>query len=251
MGVFYGVAALGLELIPPLQEGDFLVGIDGGLSSLQKNHLQPDLIVGDFDSLGYLPSEGNVHALPCQKDDTDLAYALKHGISLGYRDFFVQGCLGGRLDHSMGNFQLLSGLAREGMRGIFLGEGQGALCICNGSVEFPIGFEGYCSVFAINEDATGVFLENLAYTGENLTLTPTIPLGVSNQFLPDKRAQISVKEGCLMILWQSQKGDYFSLLNGISYPSTNVVSTLSTVPDEPNNVTCTTMLDLSENPRNG
>ena len=41
-------------------EADFVVAVDGGYEHLKKLGIKPQLAVGDFDSLGYVPNEKNV-----------------------------------------------------------------------------------------------------------------------------------------------------------------------------------------------
>lgn len=204
--------ALPPTIKPILGEDDRLIAVDGGYKYLKKWDLSPDYTVGDFDSLGYVPKVEGVHSLPCQKDETDMEYAIKLGKSQGYQRFLCQGVLGGRLSHTMGNIQLLSGLGHMG--GIFLGDGQGACLVQNHKLTFPPTFQGYLSIFALGQDATGVDLENLAYSGKHYHLTPNVPLGVSNQFLLGKSAEISVKEGTLLVIWEeeAQWQDYLFLL---------------------------------------
>ena len=57
--------------------------------------MPPDLVVGDFDSLGRRPSHPNVIQLPSAKDDTDMVYALREGLDRGFRRFVLLGGVGG------------------------------------------------------------------------------------------------------------------------------------------------------------
>ena len=55
-----------------------------------------DLVVGDFDSLAYVPEHPGVVRLTPEKDDTDAGWALREGLRLGYREFVIYGGTGGR-----------------------------------------------------------------------------------------------------------------------------------------------------------
>ena len=46
-------------LAAPIAEDDFILAADGGLQHLQKLQLTPHGIIGDFDSLGYIPDGAN------------------------------------------------------------------------------------------------------------------------------------------------------------------------------------------------
>ena len=59
--------------------GDLVIAADGGFAALKGLGLTPDLVVGDFDSLGHVPDHPHVVTLPVEKDDTDMQSALALG----------------------------------------------------------------------------------------------------------------------------------------------------------------------------
>ena len=85
-----------------------VIAADGGLRHLEDQGLRPDLIVGDFDSLGRAPQGDNVLRHPVEKDDTDMLLAVRMGLDRGYGTFVLYGGLGGRLDHTLANLQTLN-----------------------------------------------------------------------------------------------------------------------------------------------
>ena len=70
-------------------------------------NLDIDLIVGDFDSLCNIPANVNIYKLPKEKDETDLFVAIEEGMKKGYTEFHIYGALGGRIEHSIANIQIL------------------------------------------------------------------------------------------------------------------------------------------------
>ena len=90
-----------------LRTDDFLIYCDSGLRHLPGLGAQPDLIIGDFDSWENPRAAAETIVLPVVKDDTDTAYAVKEALRRGYSDFLLLGVIGGRLDHSLANLQLL------------------------------------------------------------------------------------------------------------------------------------------------
>ena len=190
-------------IMPPAQE-DFLIAADGGLKHLQKLGIQPDEILGDFDSLGYIPADSRV--FPVEKDDTDAMLAARRGLALGYREFLFYGSLDGpRLDHTVANFQTLQFLADHGASGCLAGKHQMATVVKNGSVSFSAGCEGTVSVFCLGADAQGVTLKGLHYPLVKGKLTSGFPLGVSNHFTGEE-ASITVENGSLLIIWDRNAG---------------------------------------------
>ena len=188
----------------PISADDWIIAADGGLAHLQKWNLTPNEVLGDFDSLGYIPTDARV--FPVEKDDTDAMLAVRRGLELGYREFILYGSLDGpRLDHTVANFQTLQFLADQGAWGYLVGKSQLVTLVKNGTLIFPESAEGTVSVFCLGADAEGVTLENLHYPLENGKLTCGFPLGVSNHFV-GKQAKIAVKNGSLLVIWDRKAG---------------------------------------------
>ena len=79
-----GAASLdGVRLSPG--SGDYVIAADGGYRSLKARGIEPDFVMGDFDSLGYRPDHPNVETHPVMKDDTDLGLAVRWALAHGYR----------------------------------------------------------------------------------------------------------------------------------------------------------------------
>ena len=191
-------------LAEPVRDGDFLLAADGGLVHLQTLGLTPDGILGDFDSLGYVPRDAKV--FPVEKDDTDAMLAVRRGLQLGYRRFVLYGSLDGpRLDHTVANFQTLQFLADNGAEGYLAGKDYLVTVLKDGAVAFPAEAEGILSVFCMGADAEGVTIEGLQYGLEKGTLSAGFPLGVSNHFV-GKPARVSVEKGSLLLLWDRANG---------------------------------------------
>ncbi len=96
--------------------GDLVLAADGGYRALYSLGSTPDLLLGDFDSLGDLPLPPDLPVLrfPARKDDTDTGLALRHGLDRGFRDFALYGCAGGRVDHLLANLQSMARVSRLG-----------------------------------------------------------------------------------------------------------------------------------------
>ncbi len=193
-------AALNTEnLIEKPTENDLVIACDKGLLNSDRLGIKPDIIIGDFDSLGFTPKGENVVLLPVRKDDTDVGYAIKYALASGYKEFIVYGAVGGSLDHTLANIQLGSYIAENGGRGVFYGKDGNVTVIKNSAAHFKNAI-GRVSVLSISDKSEGVTLKGLDYPLNNATLLSSFPLGLGNAFLGD--AEISVKNGTLAIIWQ-------------------------------------------------
>lgn len=192
------------RLACPIEPEDYVIAADGGLQHTQALGIEPQEILGDFDSLGYIPQDARV--FPVEKDDTDAMLAARRGLALGFREFLYYGSLDGkRLDHTVANYQTLQYLADHGARGYLVGQDFLATVVKEGTISFPEGTEGLISVFCLGADARGVSLRGLYYPLEGGTLTAGFPLGVSNHFT-GAPAEISVEAGSLLVMWERKNG---------------------------------------------
>lgn len=182
--------------------GDYVIAADGGYKYIKKCGIVPDYILGDFDSLGYVPDERDVEVHPVMKDDTDTMIAILHGMNRGYKNFIIYGGLGGRLDHTMANIQSLAFLAAKGCTGILMGIKEN-VTVTNKSIAFSDDFIGTVSVFSHDNISLGVKETGLLYTIDNFTMENQMVRGISNEFI-GKKAEISVEHGTLMIIWESE-----------------------------------------------
>lgn len=189
------------------EEGDLIIAADGGYNAAINSGIEADVVLGDFDSLGFVPSGREVITLPVQKDDTDTLYAVKLGLTRGFKNFYIYGGMGGRTDHTLANIQTLGFIAENGGRGYLVSKNEVLTVIKNSELAFKKAAKGTVSVFAFGGRAEGVNINGLLYELENMSLEPTIPLGVSNSFkgVPSK---IEVKKGSLLILFG--KPEYIS-----------------------------------------
>jgi len=186
-------------LLATPKEGDYIIAADGGYRHALNFGITPDCILGDFDSLGYVPEGAQVH--PVEKDDTDAMLAVRHGLSLGFEEFEIYGGMeGDRVDHTVANLQTLFYIEEAGALGWLIGKKQIATVLKNDTLFLPARESGTVSVFAIGGKAENVTIKGLFYEAENITLTPAFPLGVSNHFV-GKEASVTVKDGALLVIY--------------------------------------------------
>lgn len=221
----------GMSIRP--ESEDLVIAADGGYKYLIEMGIEPDVLLGDFDSLEIVPEHRHLIRHSPIKDDTDMALAVAYAKAEGYRRFFLYGGLGGRLDHTIANLQLMTGMSQEGLEVYLIGEGiivttisgqmkpaagisneaptEDAGMDLNESVHvseeicFAASANGMISVFCMGEPAHGVWEKGLKYTLSDVVLPGNTTLGVSNEFLGCE-SSISVESGTLLIMWDEKNG---------------------------------------------
>ena len=182
-----------------LRSDDFFVICDGGLTHVAGLCIKPDLIVGDFDScdtdlLKQWEKQCETVKLPREKDDTDTMYAARLAVERGFDEFLLLGAMGGRFDHAVANVSILLYLYEQGKKAVLVDD-YSEMRICG---KEPLFIEDTCSYFSVVTmfgDVSGVTIKNAKYPLENASLSSDFQLGVSNEVLPGKVAEVSVEHG--------------------------------------------------------
>jgi len=167
-----------------LGRGAFVVVADGGLVHAKALGIEPQLIVGDFDSVSpellaaYAPRLIERHAVA--KDELDLELALAAAIDAGARELSVLGAFGDRLDQSLAATLIAARLASAGLIIDLHGGKHSAWPLTAGNtiaLELPIGTT--VSVLSLIGDSvvSGV---GLAYPLADRRIPFGTGLGVSN-----------------------------------------------------------------------
>lgn len=210
--------------------GDALICADGGARAALALGLQPQHVIGDFDSLrsdelAALERCGaRLHRHPSRKDETDLELALLLAVALRPRppadaradaradaqdeaDIVVLGALGGRRDHELANVLLLAMPALQGVR-VMLAHGHERLFMIDardrGAEAVVRGRPGdVVSLLPFGGDAHGITTHGLEYPLRNESLFIGPARGVSNVLLGEQ-ATISLGHGMLLCVVSAQ-----------------------------------------------
>lgn len=201
------------------EDGDdaFYIAVDGGLCHFKEHNMEPDLIIGDFDSVTKSMREQlvmerkknseKIVVLAPEKDDTDMLAALKIGLEKGFREFILYGATGGRLEHSFANIQCLLYLKEHGANGTIIDEKSLIFILKDEELILDIDEidsigeqrKVYLSIFAMGKKTTGVNIQGMKYNLKDTVITNDFPIGISNEFIGEK-AIVSVKEGELLVV---------------------------------------------------
>ena len=173
---------------------DCIIGVDKGLEFCYRNHVIPDWILGDFDSISKevidwyrKQQEIPIRQYKPEKDDTDTRLGMELALKLGSDKIFLLGATGGRLDHYMGNLQSLLITAREEKEGWILDE-QNAITVRKAGkicIHKEEQFGKYVSFFSMGDEVTGLSLTGFQYPLDGYTLKNSDGIAVSNQLLDD------------------------------------------------------------------
>lgn len=178
---------------------DYIVFCDSGLKHLDALQVRPGLIVGDFDSHDNPNLDVETIVLPCEKDDTDTVFAVKEAIRRGYEDVLLIGVVGARLDHTLGNVYILEYLDNLGKKGFIIDDYSEMELVSRQTAYIDDSFR-FFSLLNITGTAKGITVKNAKYPLKDAEITCGYQYGVSNEVLPGMRAEVTVKEGKLLLI---------------------------------------------------
>lgn len=182
-------------------EFEFVIAVDAGFAHLEAIGIVPDMAVGDFDSLGYVPQCRRVSRFPVKKDKSDMELALEKAVAWDHDELVVYGALGGRLDHTVANLQLFAKFSEQGQYVTAVALDHAVRMLTGPDVfDLPEVEAGTVSVFSANDTAHGVIETGLAYALNDEDLTNRTSRGVSNE-LTGEPARIAVESGTLMVFY--------------------------------------------------
>ena len=181
----------------------WIVAADSGLDHAYELGLEPDLVVGDMDSVSTAALLRAEHAgirierHPTDKDATDLELAIQAAAAAGFSQATIVGGTGGRLSHTLANALVLTvdrGISLEWLtshaRITALRAGEsGRFSASDGATLslLPIRGPAACS-------STG-----LRWPLDNTELLPGSTRGVSNEIVAET-AEVSVDAGCVLLI---------------------------------------------------
>lgn len=182
-----------------LRADDFYVCCDSGLKHRPGLGITPDLTVGDFDSHANPHLDTETIVLPCEKDDTDTAFAVKEALKRGFQDFLLVGVIGGRLDHTLGNISLLLMLDTQGKYATALDDYSEMEIVSSRPVRIEDRYP-FFSLLNISGQARGITIQNAKFPLSNAEITCEYQYGISNEVLPGMTAEVSVGNGRLLLI---------------------------------------------------
>ena len=176
----------------------FVIAADAGYLRALEKGIRPDLLVGDFDSLGGVPKGVETLSVPVEKEFSDGELGVRQA-ALRNIDFLeIYGALGGRPDHFLFNLHLLKLAHDLGVRAVIRGDDcdlyytDSTLLLDSsvGDILSLVPFEGEAHILK----ATGLY-----YPAEGVTLTKKDTIGLSNRCTAE-RVYLAVDRGSLLVI---------------------------------------------------
>ncbi len=185
-----------------------LIAADRGVEFFKGTDWQPEVAVGDFDSLSaegalYLQGlrETEIMRLKPEKDDSDTQSAVNFAIDRGAERITILGATGNRIDHLMANFGLLVHGRNRGADIILVDQWNYMKLIESHTVlKKEEQFGKYVSFFSLEGDLTGLTLRGFKYPLNKYHLKVSDSgLTVSNEIV-DEEACVEFDAGSLLML---------------------------------------------------
>lgn len=179
---------------------DTVIAVDAGYEHLCRIERACDLVLGDFDSLGYKPTGIRKVTYSPHKDKSDMELAIDYARRLRQSDLVVFGALGRRLDHTLANLQVFAQASERDMDVRMVGINEEVFFVTGPDmVEFDARPSGTISVFAMNDQVSGLFERGLEWELDDVELTARTSLGLSNEF-KGEAVLIGVEEGTIIVI---------------------------------------------------
>lgn len=189
------------------EQPETIIAADAGMEFLYRSHIKPDVIVGDFDSvdaeiLSYFQGQQDIQirALNPMKDDTDTEYAIRLAIEMGAEQIVLLGGTGSRLDHVLGNIELLGIGLQTGVE-ITLLDGHNRIRMIDKGISIRKQMQTgkYVSLIPYTEEVTHLYLRGFKYPLSDACLRKFSSLGISNEIV-EEEARISFERGILLVI---------------------------------------------------
>ena len=171
----------------------FVIVADAGYSRAVEHSIKPDLLVGDFDSLGKAPTEVERVEVPVEKDFSDGELGVRVAALRGIDLLDIYGALGGRPDHFLYNLHLLKIAHDLGVKAVIRGDGSD-IFYSEGNFFLTATVGDTLSIVPFGESSHILKAAGLKYPANDLTLTRSDTRGLSNECIAEK-VFVSVREG--------------------------------------------------------
>lgn len=184
---------------------DIIIAVDKGLETIDYLKLEPQYVLGDFDSVNtkilekYKTQNIKIIKLNPEKDLTDTHSAIDLALEIKSTEITILGAIGTRLDHTMANIHILKQALDKNIKAKIVNEKNEIELINKEIIIKRDDNYKYVSIIPLTTNVTGITIEGMKYIINDYTLSIGDSLGVSNEQI-DKEAKISIKTGILVVI---------------------------------------------------
>lgn len=184
---------------------DIIIAVDKGLETIDYLKLQPQYVLGDFDSVNtkilekYKKQNIKIIKLNPEKDLTDTHSAIDLALKFKSTEITILGAIGTRLDHTIANIHILKQALDKNIKAKIVNEKNEIELIDKEIIIKKDDNYKYVSIIPLTTQVTGITIEGMKYIINDYTLSIGDSLGVSNEQI-DKDAKISIKTGILVVI---------------------------------------------------
>lgn len=203
--IISGGRAPSLELVKSeLINCSLLICGDSGANCLKEYKIEPNYLIGDFDSvkpnvLEYFKSKNCIiENYPEDKDFTDTYLCMEKALSNGADEIALLGCTGTRIDHILGNIGLLLKCLKNGAKA-YIKDDNNTIFIIDKPIVLRKTHAKYFSVYAYSEVVECLTIKNAKFPLTKYNLSIGDPLTISNEFV-DGDIIIEFKSGLLLVM---------------------------------------------------
>lgn len=179
---------------------EFIIACNGGYYNCKKLNIEPNLIIGDFDSINDLDFDNKI-VFPKEKDKSDSEIAVDYVIENSYNEIEFWGAIGNRLDHTIFNVSLLYKIYKNNCKGLIF-HPPFYIFLIDRDYKFQKKESGLVSFYPLTLEIKNLRIKNLKYelNGEDIYFGSTITL--SNEFI-GKEGKIEFDKGLVLVISES------------------------------------------------
>ena len=202
--IYTGGTVFDEYVIEKPEKGDLVIAADAGYLTARRLGITPDVVLGDFDTLGEANIPDGVECLrvPAEKNDTDTQLAVEVAIERGAEEIVIIGGLSGRLDHTLSTLAILENLweRKAGRIYVILTDGKNRVRFIRSSgAILPRSQYRYFSLIAADETVKGITLDGCKYPLKNGRISRRHQWAVSNE-ITGNCALIEIKRGGVWVI---------------------------------------------------
>lgn len=182
--------------IPDKITDDFIVCCDGGYDRLKAIDIEPNILLGDMDSIQNVPCRDIIY-YPPEKDATDGELATDYCIEKGATKINFYGIFGGRPDHVEGNYSLMYKAFKQGIEVAGFSKDYAVYMVdkpltLKNVKNKTISIVPFLDMVHINS------LKGLKYKADNLQIAKSSSRGVSNE-AEQNEVTIDISSGVALV----------------------------------------------------